>query len=281
MRPIIALIALFFLASCDSSSGPPSAVHTPPGWPNQHTPAASGPGVDAGQGAGWCGQLYGKLRACGFLSQGEFNCWDTDETDGTVQAYLSCMASCIVMTSCVALESYYCGDDDTDTIYGCFLGCEAKIPQFTCPDGEQLPVSWKCDGWEDCEDGSDELGCPPGSVFQCDGDYSVPQDWVCDGDEDCDDGSDEYGCPAGSFFQCADGEQIEASWHCDGEEDCYDGSDEFGCASWTLPCMQSGGGGGGGVVVVSEDGYSYYDDYDGYSYYDDYDGYSYDEDADE
>uniref|UniRef100_A0A914QFN6 Uncharacterized protein n=1 Tax=Panagrolaimus davidi TaxID=227884 RepID=A0A914QFN6_9BILA len=88
-------------------------------------------------------------------------------------------------------------------------GCQPT--EFRCRDGRQcLPQSFQCDGTNDCQDGSDEVGCigkrsvaKAGDIcqpteFRCrDGRQCVPQSFQCDGTNDCQDGSDEVGCIGG------------------------------------------------------------------------------------
>ncbi|KAJ7415126.1 Very low-density lipoprotein receptor [Pitangus sulphuratus] len=126
---------------------------------------------------------------------------------------------------------------------GARVKCEES--QFACSNGRCIPQLWKCDGDEDCSDGSDESACVKKtcaeSDFVCLSGQCVPNRWQCDGDPDCEDGSDEspelchmrtcrvndISCGPQST-QC-----IPVSWKCDGEKDCDSGEDEENCGNVT------------------------------------------------
>jgi hypothetical protein len=169
-----------------------------------------------------------RLRECGLLTPGLY--WPEEPWDERAACRLTCDAN----ASCDDLQALECTYDISAALQACYDACDP--PPLICPDGEELPGSYRCDGFDDCADGSDEVGCPAEQVWTCaDGVQTIRQDWWCDAFDDCADGSDEQGCPADRVFTCADGsDTVRADWRCDGFGDCADHSDEQDCPAGTL-----------------------------------------------
>ncbi|KAM7366674.1 hypothetical protein PAMP_016089 [Pampus punctatissimus] len=105
---------------------------------------------------------------------------------------------------------------------------------FLCATGICVPQKLVCNGYNDCDDWSDETHCVcnVSREHRCGDGRCVSRDWLCDGDHDCLDKSDELNCSCKSqgLLECRNGQCIPSAFRCDGEDDCKDGSDEEHCS---------------------------------------------------
>jgi len=136
--------------------------------------------------------------------------------------WLMAMTLCCVTLACGPTDPAAGGGDGN---------CESG--EFTCGSDECIPVSMKCNGRDNCADGSDEDDCidkcDSRSDFRCkDGVTCISKFDVCDGREQCPGGDDESTCATKSCdgFECSDGTCIDADKKCNGQADCLLAEDE-------------------------------------------------------
>lgn len=99
-----------------------------------------------------------------------------------------------IQGNAAAEAAYDCLVDATYDYVDCYMG-EGCPQQFSCADGDQIPMDWVCDGGEDCTGGEDEQQDCPAPMMCADG-TEIPGDYRCDGFPDCADGEDEPAdCP--------------------------------------------------------------------------------------
>ncbi|KAJ1061193.1 hypothetical protein K5549_012216 [Capra hircus] len=120
--------------------------------------------------------------------------------------------------------------------------CNCSENLFHCHTGKCLNYSLVCDGYDDCGDLSDEQNCDcnPIEEHRCGDGRCIAIEWVCDGDHDCVDKSDEVNCSCHSqgLVECRNGQCIPSTFQCDGDEDCKDGSDEESCSDGQTLCQE-------------------------------------------
>ncbi|CAN7943973.1 unnamed protein product, partial [Ixodes pacificus] len=113
-----------------------------------------------------------------------------------------------------------------------------RVTEFPCSStGTCIPAQWRCDGTEDCEDGSDEINCTKRICLEpfvscVDQSTCVLKKKLCDGKFDCKDRSDEGDCARcmPPLLKCSTGKRcIGEAAVCNGVADCEDNSDEENC----------------------------------------------------
>jgi hypothetical protein len=152
---------------------------------------------DGGTSKSLCENALGKLDSCGLMTDGPYDCRDFGSS-----AEDRCIANCILDANCTVIEDAMCNQVDGTTLEQCMDACDEGEEEFTCTDGVTIPMDWKCDGYDDCEDGSDEAGCPAPEMFDCGDGEQVPASYKCDGEADCQNGADEAGCPTYAKITC-------------------------------------------------------------------------------
>jgi len=121
---------------------------------------------------------------------------------------------------------------------------QCRADQFSCNNGRCISHKFTCNGEDDCDDNSDENGCPSRHAFmskpiklcneekefECENKHGhcVPIEARCNSTSECKHFEDELncGCQKSNFFECNNKRCVSKDWLCDKTDDCGDQSDE-------------------------------------------------------
>jgi hypothetical protein len=136
-----------------------------------------------------CDRIMTKLGTCDTSDNYYFYCYDDTST------YDKCLADCVETATCADVLASACDIYTSNSVYTCWTSC-FDTAYFLCDASYEVPEYWLCDGFTDCSDGTDEVGCPVTPTHTCpNDDYTYPDSYRCDGFNDCaTDGADELGC---------------------------------------------------------------------------------------
>ncbi len=195
-----------------------------------------------------------------YLSGGTSKDWDTDEEyysfSGRVDATaLGFETSATIMCSYdgeyqeLTIDNVNDGWDDCDD--GSDEYDNGHIETYVCLDGSEISFELVNDGSSDCADASDEPADNEGDWFMCENYDQIPFQYVNDGTQHCEDGDDEHETRQAGNFYCDDyTTNLDFTLVNDGTADCADGKDEGAAIFFMMDAYMNDGQ---GTVLASLD----------------------------